>query len=139
MNTLKPNKRINEAWLNIENCSILRNVCQKRERALDYLDNGEWMISKDDIHVALFKECENAVFYFMAKSDPVTEESLLAWEEERRLSQEYDQYHSLTPEQIERKYKSEQPPLTLKLIKNLTENKGSLIPLKSTKVKNSTY
>lgn len=128
MNSLKHNERINEEWLDIEHCNVLWNVCQKKERSLDYLDNGEWMISWNEKHIALFKECENAVFFFMAKSDPVTEESLLAWEEEWRLSQEYEHIHSLTPQQIERKYKPEQPPASLKLIKNLTQNKNSLLP-----------
>lgn len=128
MNALKWNEYINETWLNLENCNILWNVCTKQGWSLDYLDNGERMISRNDTHIAVFKECENAVFYFMSKSDPLTEEKLLAWEEERLLSQEYERFQNLTPEQLKREYEPELAPITRTLMTSLTKTKPTLIP-----------
>lgn len=50
---------------------ILRNVSEKDGWYLDLFEKGYWVISQMDKKIAVFDDCEAAVFFFMAKTDPI--------------------------------------------------------------------
>jgi hypothetical protein len=67
---------------------ISRNVCEKNRWYVDMLENGNWMVSEHNTTVGLFSSLEEAMFFFMAKSEPMeplTEEQIseaMEWLEE---------------------------------------------------------
>lgn len=64
-------KYINTNGITNSTSAIMRSVCDKNGYYLDLLEDGNWLVSKKDTKIALFSDCEEAVFYFMAKSEPL--------------------------------------------------------------------
>lgn len=53
--------------------TITKNVCDKNGFYLDVLENGEYLISKQDLPIGIFSDAECALCYFMSKTDPQPE------------------------------------------------------------------
>lgn len=65
--------------------SIKRNVCSKNDWYVDWLEDGKWLVSKQDTKIGIFSDLEEAMFFFMAKSEPLPELT----EQEEKEAMEY--------------------------------------------------
>jgi len=66
-------KLINQNGITNSVSSILRNVCEKNGWYVDWLEDGNWLVSNQDTKIGLFSDLQEAMFLFMAKSNPLPE------------------------------------------------------------------
>lgn len=64
-------KYINNDGITNSTSGIIRNVCEKNNWYVDMLEDGKWLVSNQDTKIGLFSDLEEAVFFFMAKSEPI--------------------------------------------------------------------
>ena len=69
---------------------ISRNVCSKNDWYVDILKDGKYLVSHQDDKVALFSDLEEAMFFFMSKTDPIEftkqeEDEAMEWLENQLL------------------------------------------------------
>ena len=66
-------KFINTNGITNSTAGIERNVCEKNNWYVDMLEDGKWLVSEQDKKVGIFTDLEEAMFFFMAKSEPMPE------------------------------------------------------------------
>jgi hypothetical protein len=82
-------KYINSNGITSSTSTICRNVCEKNNWYVDMLVDGKWLVSKQDTAIGLFSDLEEAIFFFMAKSEPIEplsqqeEDEAMEWLEEQ--------------------------------------------------------
>lgn len=62
---------INNNGITSSTSSIANNVCDKNGWYVDMLEDGNWLVSKQDTKIGIFSDLEEAMFFFMAKTEPI--------------------------------------------------------------------
>ena len=84
-------KYINNNGITNSTAGIIRNVCEKNDWFVDMLEDGKWLVSKQDTKIGLFSNLEEAMFFFVAKSEPIEpltqqeEDEAMEWLEKAKL------------------------------------------------------